>query len=229
MPTLIQDLPDCDVVLPTPIQIQESRPSQFGKFASFSNFWSGRKNVQQEERSDSPTPVRQGEAQLILLDKSTGTGTSDVNTASSTKPSTIKFQDPRPPAKRSISTGSTASIAVSAASTSLSDELSRERNLRLATEQKLVALQAELEDLSTSLFEQANTMVANERRLRAEVEAKAARLEERYREAQERLRELAARWEEAGRMREERILRLGVLEERIGKVERVRRVVQGVG
>lgn len=230
MPTPVQDVPDRDVVLPTPVQTQESRPSQFGKFTSFSNFWSGKKNVQQEERSGSPTPARrQGEAQLILLDKSTESVTSDVNTVPSAKPSTIKFQESRPPTKRSISTGSTASIAVSAASTSLSDELSRERNLRLAAEQKLVALQTELEDLSTSLFEQANTMVADERRLRAKVEAKAAKLEERHREAQERLRESAGRREEAGRLREERIQRLRVLEERIGKVERVRRVVQGVG
>lgn len=222
------------VVMPTPIQIQESRPSQFAKFPSFSNFWSGKKNVQQEERSGSPAPIpRQGEAQLILLDKSTASDTIDAvqptNATTSVQPTSITFAEARPSSKRSVSTGTVSSVALSAASTSLAQDIATERNLRVVAEKKLVDLQAELEDLSTSLFEQANTMVADERRLRAKVEAKAVWLEARNREAQERLQELAGRWEEAGTMREERLMRLRILEERIGKVERVRRVVQGVG
>jgi hypothetical protein len=49
--------------------------------------------------------------------------------------------------------------------------LTAERRLRLAAEEKLAATSREVEDLSASLFEQANHMVATERRARAALEA----------------------------------------------------------
>ncbi|KAI0392607.1 hypothetical protein F5Y17DRAFT_435578 [Xylariaceae sp. FL0594] len=52
----------------------------------------------------------------------------------------------------------------------LASALAHERRLRLAAEEKLAATGREIEDLSASLFEQANGMVAAERRARAALE-----------------------------------------------------------
>ncbi|RPA82882.1 hypothetical protein BJ508DRAFT_305182 [Ascobolus immersus RN42] len=57
--------------------------------------------------------------------------------------------------------------------------LEKERSARLAAEEKLQQVTAELEDLSASLFQSANEMVAEERRMRARVEEKCKMLEER--------------------------------------------------
>lgn len=234
---LTVDLPDeparpatADGVLSPPAQAQESRPSQFAKFPSFSNFWSGRKHVQQDEKADLPVLAqRQGEAQIILLDKSVDSSVSYPARNTKVMGAAEPSADVRPASKRSISAGSTTSKARSAGSMKAEHDFTTEHNLRLVAEQKLVSLQAELEDLSSTLFEQANKMVADERRLRAKVEAKAQKMEARYRETRDKLKELSTGREEARTMREERVMRLSVLEERVGKVERVRRVVQGVG
>ncbi|RWA13473.1 hypothetical protein EKO27_g1649 [Xylaria grammica] len=63
------------------------------------------------------------------------------------------------------SRGRTNSNAVEARE--LMTELAHERRLRAAAEEKLAATSREVEDLSATLFEQANTMVATERRARA--------------------------------------------------------------
>ncbi|KAI9678551.1 MAG: hypothetical protein M1817_005608 [Caeruleum heppii] len=85
--------------------------------------------------------------------------------------------------------------------TDLSAALSRETALRLSLEGKLSTAHTELEELSTELFQQANEMVASERRARAKLE--------------ERVKVLEGRDEEKRR-------RLERLEYAVGRVERVR-------
>ena len=84
---------------------------------------------------------------------------------------------------------------------SLQNSLESERQLRLTAEGNLTQTQMELEELTAQLFGQANEMVATERRERK-------RLEERVGVLEERERQKEGRWR--------------VLEERVGRVERVR-------
>ena len=65
--------------------------------------------------------------------------------------------------------------------------LRRERELRRAAEGKLNDTSREVEELSVSLFEQANEMVAQERRARAKLEERVALLETRDLEKRDRL------------------------------------------
>ncbi|KAI2643144.1 hypothetical protein GGS21DRAFT_485654 [Xylaria nigripes] len=57
--------------------------------------------------------------------------------------------------------------------------LEHERFLRMTTEEKLAATTREIEDLSAALFEEANTMVATERKARAALEERVGVLEQR--------------------------------------------------
>ncbi|KAI1178442.1 hypothetical protein F4777DRAFT_96376 [Nemania sp. FL0916] len=68
--------------------------------------------------------------------------------------------------------------------------LTRERGLRTAAEEKLATSDRELQDLTASLFEQANNMVATERRARAGLEDKVRELEERDAEKKARVERL---------------------------------------
>jgi TolA-binding protein len=61
----------------------------------------------------------------------------------------------------------------------LLDALSREQKLRLQAESRLSTTSKEVEELSVSLFEQANEMVATERRARAKLEERIEVLEKR--------------------------------------------------
>ncbi|MCJ1354603.1 MAG: hypothetical protein MMC33_004592 [Icmadophila ericetorum] len=79
--------------------------------------------------------------------------------------------------------------------------LTHEQNLRLAAENAVSQTNEEIEELTGQLFQQANEMVATERRERARLE--------------ERVRVLEKRDGEKGR-------RLEVLEGRLGRIERVR-------
>lgn len=83
----------------------------------------------------------------------------------------------------------------------LMEALSREQTLRLSAESKLNETSREVEELSVSLFEQANEMVANERRARAKLEERVGILEKRD---------------------EEKRNRLSILEGAMGRIERVR-------
>ncbi|KAI3321914.1 hypothetical protein HD806DRAFT_150235 [Xylariaceae sp. AK1471] len=65
--------------------------------------------------------------------------------------------------------------------------LTSERQLRLAAEEKLAATSREVEDLSASLFEQANHMVATERRARAALEEQLGVLKQKDAEKHERI------------------------------------------
>ena len=88
---------------------------------------------------------------------------------------------------------------------SLQNRLESERQLRVSAEASLMQTQQELEELTAQLFGQANEMVATERRERK-------RLEERVGVLEGREREREGRWK--------------VLEERVGRVERVRGLLE---
>ncbi|CAD0013005.1 unnamed protein product, partial [Aureobasidium pullulans] len=67
----------------------------------------------------------------------------------------------------------------SAALTDLQQALAKESKARVAAEKKYHELEQELEDLSATLFEQANEMVAKERKEKAKLEERIKVLEER--------------------------------------------------
>ncbi|KAK2064614.1 ribosomal protein L32 [Colletotrichum caudatum] len=83
----------------------------------------------------------------------------------------------------------------------LREALSREQNLRLAAESRLSTTSQEVEELSVSLFEQANEMVATERRARARLEERVETLEKRE---------------------QDKLRRLERLEGAVGRIQRVR-------
>lgn len=72
----------------------------------------------------------------------------------------------------------------------LLEALTREQQLRLAAEAKVNDTSREVEELSVSLFEEANEMVATERRERARLETRVGELEKRDREKKTRLERL---------------------------------------
>ncbi|KAK1986616.1 ribosomal protein L32 [Colletotrichum cereale] len=106
--------------------------------------------------------------------------------------STPNLRAPSPPA---VDTGNPASTQ------DLREALSREQNLRLAAENRLSTTSQEVEELSVSLFEQANEMVATERRARARLEERVETLEKRD---------------------QDKLRRLERLEGAVGRIERVR-------
>jgi exosome complex component CSL4 len=69
----------------------------------------------------------------------------------------------------------------------LLEALNKEQMLRRAAEGRLNATNREIEDLSATLFEQANEMVATERRARAALEQRVSELEQRDVEKKQRL------------------------------------------
>jgi predicted RNase H-like nuclease (RuvC/YqgF family) len=76
----------------------------------------------------------------------------------------------------------------------------------MEAEERLQEVTAELEDLSASLFQSANEMVAEERRARSKLEQRVAILEKRDVEKKE---------------------RLGVLERAVDRISRVREMLTG--
>lgn len=69
----------------------------------------------------------------------------------------------------------------------LLEALGREQSLRQEAEGRLSATSKEVEELSASLFEQANEMVADERRARAKLEERVDELERRDFDKRQRL------------------------------------------
>jgi len=94
--------------------------------------------------------------------------------------------------------------AATPSESNLEEQLARERGLRVDAESRLASVSTELEELTQSLFEEANAMVASERKARARVE--------------ERLKACLDR-EEANKRR------LGELEKAVGRITRVRSVL----
>lgn len=72
----------------------------------------------------------------------------------------------------------------------LLEALGREQTLRQEAEGRLSATSKEMEELSAALFEQANEMVADERRARAKLEERVDELERRDWEKRQRLERL---------------------------------------
>lgn len=95
--------------------------------------------------------------------------------------------------------------------------LSREQALRREAEGKLTDTSREVEELSVSLFEQANEMVATERRARAKLEERVGMLERREDEKRRRLERLESAMGRIERVRallgEERVVKGGTEEE----------------
>lgn len=96
----------------------------------------------------------------------------------------------------------------SAALTDLQQALAKETKARVAAEKKYHELEQELEDLSATLFEQANEMVAKERKEKA-------RLGERIKVLEE--RDMLSR------------KRLEMVEGALGRIERVRKLLGSEG
>lgn len=88
--------------------------------------------------------------------------------------------------------------------TELQAQLSREQGLRTQAEGQLAAMSTEMEELSGSLFSQANEMVATERKARAKLEERVEFLEKKD---------------------QEKKLRLDRLDGAVRRIERVRRVL----
>ena len=83
----------------------------------------------------------------------------------------------------------------------LTAALNREQALRQAAEGKLTKTNGEIEDLTAQLFEQANEMVATERKARAKLEARVEVLERRDGEKRKRLEKLEAAMQRIERVR----------------------------
>ena len=95
----------------------------------------------------------------------------------------------------------TAGLPSTETETELLTALTREQTLRLAAESAVTQTNEEIEELTGQLFQQANEMVATERKARARLEERVLVLEKRDTEKQKRLE---------------------VLEMRLGRIERVR-------
>ncbi|KAI5810946.1 hypothetical protein DFH27DRAFT_474959 [Peziza echinospora] len=94
---------------------------------------------------------------------------------------------PSPPIDPSESRPSSASSNSNIPITELEKALTTEKTLRQQAEGKLQDVTNELEELSASLFQQANEMVADERRARSKLEARIVLLEKRDKDKVERL------------------------------------------
>lgn len=88
----------------------------------------------------------------------------------------------------------------------LRDALTHEQTLRRKAESAAAQTNSEIEELTAQLFEQANEMVAQERKSRAKLEARVEVLEKRD---------------------NDKARRLGLLEMRVQRVERVRSLLEG--
>jgi len=90
---------------------------------------------------------------------------------------------PQPPSSQTI-------LATAPRDSDLQTALSREQQLRQQLENQLAQMSAEMEELSGTLFQQANEMVATERRARAKLEERVKELEGREKERGKRLERL---------------------------------------
>ncbi|KAI9655912.1 MAG: hypothetical protein M1831_004757 [Alyxoria varia] len=111
----------------------------------------------------------------------------------------------------------------------LNAQLAHEQSLRRAAESKLNQTNQELEDLSVSLFQQANEMVAAERKARVEGEERAKQREKegkrRARGQEEKVRRLEGRVKVLEERETERGKRLDRLELAMKRVSRVKEVL----
>ncbi|OQO14674.1 hypothetical protein B0A48_00055 [Cryoendolithus antarcticus] len=113
-----------------------------------------------------------------------------------------------------------ASAGAAARERELEAQLSQERDLRLAAEAKMGDTAGEVEELTASLFGQANEMVATERK-------EHARLKERIQVLERRDAKFGTRVQALEERDRERQRRLENLERAVGRAERVRGVLGG--
>lgn len=104
--------------------------------------------------------------------------------------------------RRSPTPGTTPiSAPPSARESDLEASLAREQSLRQKAENTATQLSSEMEDLSVQLFQQANEMVAEERKARAKLEERVAVLEQRDNEKRQRLERLEGAMKRIERVR----------------------------
>lgn len=139
-----------------------------------------------------PKPVAQPSRLARLL--STRTASAPVVNTSTSAPNAAAAQQ----AQKALPPGP--------AEIQLRDQLSHEQSLRKAAESAAAQTNSEIEELTAQLFEQANEMVAAERKSRAKLEARVEVLEKRD---------------------NDKAKRLGLLEMRVQRVERVRGLLEG--
>jgi len=218
-------------------------PPPPSKFPSFSSFWSGSaKKARQvaapeETVAGPPTQVLAQDGNMPTIDVM-GMKLPPAQLTALTSQGRKVDTTRKPSIKRMRTSRTSSSASLSPSPNKVThkvseDAITTERALRLAAESDLAALQSELEELSASLFEQANTMVAEERQARAASEARLPLLEARAREAEQRCKvaeekmgRMGVRWEEIGVDKEKRDVRLKALELRVGRVERIRRTLE---
>lgn len=123
-------------------------------------------------------------------------------------------QQQHPPLPANRNHHHTAPSPLSPSNEDLLEALSREQNLRKEAETQVAATGREIEELSAALFEQANEMVAEERRARARLEERVGELERRDAEKRRRLDKL-----EGAMVRIERVRLLLAEEEGEGEEE----------
>ena len=123
---------------------------------------------------------------------------------------------------------------------SLRNALAQEKDLRMRAESKVTQVNSELEELSAQLFQQANEMVSVERRARAQLEERLSSTEQRLKlaeETTEQERTARAGLQQRVKSAEERIGmlekrevdkkgRLERLERAVGRIEKVRGILQ---
>ncbi|KAF2646250.1 hypothetical protein P280DRAFT_464486 [Massarina eburnea CBS 473.64] len=85
-----------------------------------------------------------------------------------------------------------APVPALAADSDLLEQLEKERKLRAKAEERARMVDSEIEELSVTLFSQANEMVASERKARAKLEARVEQLEKKDKEKVGRLERLEA-------------------------------------
>lgn len=137
---------------------------------------------QQQTKSLAPSPEPASPVRASFIQ----TGTNRLSQLLSARKSTPNLHEPvsaapRPPIPRATSTPDAQDLIAA---------LTREKSLRKEAEGKLTATSREVEELSVSLFEQANEMVATERRARAALEERVGELERRDKEKARRLERL---------------------------------------
>lgn len=117
-------------------------------------------------------------------------GTNRISQLLSISKTSPTLQAPRPLARRNNSVPVPAPSPSPLPHADLMEAFAREQSLRKEAETQLKDTSKEVEELSVTLFEQANNMVADERRARAKLEERVGELERRDREKRSRLEKL---------------------------------------
>ncbi|KAF1815205.1 hypothetical protein P152DRAFT_471826 [Eremomyces bilateralis CBS 781.70] len=123
------------------------------------------------------------EDELRLLKSSQATTPPVTSTLSS-------FLSRKPSVPPSVSPPAAADPVPADPDPALLAQLAKEKQLRASAESQLTTISSEMEDLSVTLFQQANEMVAQERKARAELEERVKLLEGRDAEKRKRLERL---------------------------------------